>query len=79
MAIEQFGLGEQSLAVRLRSNTYNMVQNDVVSVEFPSNATDGLEITTNTTAGAQTGYTGRQHNGTTWANTANPPALVIKS
>jgi hypothetical protein len=26
-----------------------MVANDVVSVEFPSNATDGLEISTSTT------------------------------
>ena len=51
--------------------------NDVVSVEFPSSATDGLEITTNTTLGNPTNYTGRQHNVTAWSNTANPIAVRI--
>jgi hypothetical protein len=78
--IEQFGPAatEQSFVVRLRSNAYQMVANDVVSVEFPSSATDGLEISTNTAQGNPTGYTGRQHNGTAWSNTANPPAITIK-
>lgn len=55
-----------------------MVTNDVVSIEFPSSATDGLEISANTSVGNPSGYTGRNHNGTTWANTANPPAITIK-
>ena len=55
-----------------------MVTSDVVSMEFPSSATDGLEISTSTTEGNTTGYTGRQHNGTAWANTSNPPAITIK-
>lgn len=78
--IEQFGPAEteQSFIVRLRSNTYQMVENDVVSVEFPSSATDGLEISTNTVESNPAGYTGRQHNGSTWANTTNPPAITIK-
>ena len=59
--IEQFGPAatEQSFVVRPRSNTYQMVLNDVVNVEFPSNATDGLGISTSTTQGTPTGYTGR--------------------
>ena len=69
---------EQSFVVRLRSNTYQMVHNDVVSVEFPSNATNDLEIPTSTTQDNPTGYTGRQHNGTAWVNTTNPPAIIIK-
>ena len=56
-----------------------MVANDVVSVKFPSNATDGLELTTITAQGNPAGYTGRSHDGSTWANTSNPPALTIKA
>ena len=55
-----------------------MVTNDLVSVEFPSNATNGLEIAVNTAVGNQTGYTGRSHNGTVWGNTVNPLAINIK-
>lgn len=40
-----------------------MVLNDVVSVEFPSNASNGLEITTNSILNNPTGYTGGQHMG----------------
>ena len=69
---------EQSFVARLRSNTYQMVTNDVVSVEFPSNATNGLEISTSTTEGNPTGYTGRSHNGTAWSYTTDPPAITIK-
>jgi hypothetical protein len=77
--IEHFQQGaEQSLALRLRSNTYQMVQNDIVSVEFPSNPTNGLEIGVNTSQGNPPNCTGRQHNGTTWSNTTNPSAIIIK-
>jgi hypothetical protein len=69
---------EQSVALRLRSNDYQMVENDVVSVEFPSNTTNGLEIAVNTSQGNPTNYTGRQHNGTTWSNTTDPPAIIVK-
>ena len=78
--IQQFGPAatEQSFVVRLRSNAYQMVINDVVSIEFPSSATDGLEISTSTTEGNPSNYTGRSHNGTAWSNSSNPPALVTK-
>jgi hypothetical protein len=64
--IEQFGPAgeEQYFAIRLRSNAYQMVTNDVVSIEFPSNVTDGLEISINSVLSNPTGYTGRQHNET---------------
>ena len=70
---------DMSVAFRLRTNDYNMVQNDLVTVEFPSNATNGLEIAVNTSVGNPSNYTGRQHNGSVYANTTNPPAIVIKS
>lgn len=72
------GATEQSFAVRNRSNTYQMVVDDVVSVEYPSSATDGFEITTNTTLTDPTNYTSRSFNGTVYATTANPVALYIK-
>jgi hypothetical protein len=71
--------GEQSFVVRNKfNNSYLMVANDFVSIEFPSSATDGFELSTTTTQGLPTGYTGRQYNGTTYANTTNPPAITIK-
>jgi hypothetical protein len=70
---------EQSLVIRNRNNTYNMVVNDIVSVEFPSNAVNGLEITTNSVENNPTNYTGRSHNGTSWnASIADPLCLIIK-
>lgn len=78
--IKSYGIAETELSIarRLRSNAYAMTQNDIVSVEFPSNATDGLEISTSTTESNPSGYTGRSHNGSTWSNTTNPPAITIK-
>lgn len=67
-----------SFVVRLRTNAYNMVLNDIVTVEFPSSATDGFTILTNTSQGNPTGYTGRSYNGTVYASTANPPSITIK-
>jgi hypothetical protein len=69
---------ESTFIVRLRSNTWNMVANDQVSVEFPSNATNGFEISANSVASNPTNYTGHSFNGTTWSNTSDPPAITIK-
>jgi hypothetical protein len=54
---------DSSFVVRNRQNTYATAVNDVVSIEFPSSATDGFTLLTNTSQGNPTGYTGRQHNG----------------
>jgi hypothetical protein len=71
---------ETELTIRNRfNNTYNMVANDSVSVEFPSNATNGFEISTHSTAGNPTNTTSRSHNGTTWSNTADPLCITVKS
>ena len=80
-SIQSFGMEgtEQEIAIRNRfNNSYQMVTSDLVTVEFPSNATNGLEISTNTTDGAVANYTGKSFNGTVYANTANPPAITIK-
>jgi hypothetical protein len=71
---------ESSFVVRLRSNTYNMVLNDLVTVEFPSNATNGLDIALNNSLSNPQGlYTSRSHNGTIYASTASPVAITVKS
>lgn len=71
---------ETELTIRNRfNNTYNMVANDSVSVEFPSNATNGFEITTHSTAGNPTNTTSRSHNGTAWSATTDPLCITIKS
>lgn len=80
--IASFGAAgtEETIIIRNRFyNTYNMVATDLVTIEFPSNATDGLEITTNSIASNPTNYTGRSFNGTVYANTSDPPSLIIKA
>jgi hypothetical protein len=67
-----------SFSLRLRTNAYSTVLNDVISVEFPSSATDGFTILTNTSQGNPATFTGRSHNGTIWSNTTNPPAISFK-
>jgi hypothetical protein len=78
--IEGFPAGvESSFAVRERANTWNMLAGDMVSVEFPSSATDGFEITTNSTASDPTNYTSRSWNGSVWSSALTDPlSIVIK-
>jgi hypothetical protein len=77
--IQQFGVGSDfSFVVRLRTNAYSTVLNDVISVEFPTSATDGFTILTNTSQGNPATFTGRTHNGSVWANSTNPPAISFK-
>lgn len=71
---------EQSFALRLRANTYNMVANDIVSVEYPSNAVNGFEIANNNVVSDPSGYTSRSHNGSVWSSALTDPlAVVIKT
>jgi hypothetical protein len=71
---------EQTLVVRNRfNNSYQMVENDLVSVEFPSNATNGFEITTHSSASNPTNYTSRSYNGSTYSSTSDPLCITIKS
>jgi hypothetical protein len=72
---------EQTLVLRNRlNNTYQMVANDMVSIEFPSNAVNGFEISTNSSASDPSGYTSRSHNGTVWSSAlADPLAITIKT
>ena len=73
--------GETVLILRNRfDNTYQMVAGDHVSIEFPSNATNGFEITTNSSAADPSGYTSRSHNGSVWsAALSDPLAIIIKT
>jgi hypothetical protein len=78
--IEHFPAGvEQQLTLRNRfNNSHDMASGDRVSVEFPSNTTNGFEITTHSTAGNLSNYTSQSHNGTTWSSTSDPACLIIK-
>jgi len=70
-------LDQQTFVLRNRfNNTYQMVANDIVSIEFPSNAVNGFEITTNSSASDPSGYTSRSHNGTTWSSALGDPLAI---
>lgn len=60
-----FGSGEQEAVVSASSNTYTMISGDIVSVDFPSNSTDGIELDQSSNS-SPSGYTSRQYEGS-WA------------
>ena len=70
---------EREFVVRNRFNqSYQMVANDIVSIEYPA-GTSGFEISQNSTASDPSGYTSRSHNGTTWSSALSDPlAITIK-
>lgn len=70
-----FGSGEQEAVITDLSNTYNMVANDRVSVEFAPNATNGIELDENDTGA--TNYTSQEWSGSSWA-TSNHIGMKIK-
>jgi hypothetical protein len=71
---------EYEVVLRNRfGNTYNMLATDLVSIEYPSNAVNGFEITTHSTAGNPTNYTGRSFNGSIYASTTDPLCITVKS
>lgn len=74
-----FGSGEQTTTINAPSNNYNMATNDVVTVEFPDNATDGIELDQDDTSSSPSGYTSREWNGSTWATTAYIIAMKIST
>jgi hypothetical protein len=79
--IEHFPAGvENEIVVRLRSNAVNMAAGDRLSIEFPSNPTNGFEISTNSVeVNPINNYTSQSHNGTSWnATTSDPLAIIIK-
>ena len=69
---------EYSFAVRNRSNTYEMLAGDFVSVEYPADDTNGFAISTNSTASDPSGYTSRSYT-IVWSSAlAEPLAITIK-
>ena len=69
---------EYEVVIRNRfGNSYNMEATDLVSIEYPSNAVNGFEITTHSTASNPTNYTGRSFNGTVYASTSDPLCIKI--
>jgi hypothetical protein len=53
-----------------------MVANDIVTVEFPASAADGIELITNLDATDPSGYACQKYAGT-WTNATNPFAMII--
>jgi hypothetical protein len=78
-APNSFGSGEQTATINASSNTYTMVANDRVSVEFPSNATDGMEMDEDDTGGSHTGYTCQSFTGSTWTTESSGIGMRIKT
>jgi hypothetical protein len=74
-----FGSGEQTTTINASSNTYNMVTNDRVTVEFPSNSTDGVELDEDDTGGSHSGYTCQSFTGSTWSTETSGIGLRIKT
>jgi hypothetical protein len=72
---------EFSFVAQNDTHVYATAVNDVVSVEYTAgggNNTDGLVLLTSAYQGNPALWTGRQHNGTSWANAPSAPALLIK-
>jgi hypothetical protein len=74
-----FGSGEQTATISAPSNTYLMVTSDRVSVEFPSDATDGMELDEDDTGGSHTGYTCQSFTGSTWSTESSGIGMRIKT
>ena len=78
-APNSFGTGEQSTTINAASNTYNMVANDRVTVEFPSDSNDGLELDEDDTGGSHSGYTCQSFTGSTWSTESSGIGMRIKT
>lgn len=72
-----FGTGEQTATVTSTSNTYQMVNGDRVSVEFPPNSTDGMECDEDS-AGEPAGYFSENWTGSSWNDLSEGLAIRIK-
>ena len=72
-----FGSGEQSTVISAPSNTYQMLANDRVSVEFPANASDGIELDEDT-GSSPSGYTSQWWTGSSWSAADATVAMQIK-
>jgi len=60
-----FGSGEQTVTINGSSNSYNMASGDVVSVEFPADSSDMIELDENDGA-SPSGYSSRTWSGSSW-------------
>ena len=70
---------EHEVVLRNRfNNSYQMVANDIVSIEYPAGAS-GFEVSQNSTASDPAGYTSKSYNGTIWSSALSDPlAITIK-
>jgi len=73
-----FGSGEQVATIAAPGNTYAMLANDRVSLEFPGDDTDGIELDEDTGADP-TGFESQEFSGSTWSNTSATLGFRIKT
>lgn len=73
-----FGSGERSTTISAPTNTYLMLTNDRVSIEFPANASNGIEIDQDDAA-SPSGYTSQQWTGSSWSAADATVAMQIKT
>lgn len=78
-APNSFGSGEQTATINASSNTYDMVSGDRVSVEFPSNASDGMELDEDDTGGSHPNMTCQSFTGSTWSTESSGIGMRIKT
>jgi hypothetical protein len=69
-------IGVQQSAIIIGQNPYSLVAGDHVSLEFPANATSGIEIPVSTSEAFPTNTVSQQYTGS-WANTASNRPLAI--
>jgi hypothetical protein len=74
-------IGVPQTATIRGANPYSLVANDKVSIEFPANATSGIELAVSTSEAFPTNTTSQQYSAGSWANTASnrPLAVTITS
>lgn len=72
------GSGEAATTISAPTNTYLMLANDRVVVEFPSSSTDGMELDQDDAA-SPSGYTSQQWTGSSWSAADATIAMQIKT
>ena len=75
-APNSFGSGEQEATVNSPSNTYALQAGDRVTVEFPSNSTNGMELDEDDTSNPPD--TTSQEYTTSWSTISGSPTIAIK-
>jgi hypothetical protein len=72
-----FGSGEQSVTINATSNSYIMQTNDRVSVEYPPNSSNSIELTQDPGSSNPSGYPSEEYDGS-WAASSDTISMTIQ-